>query len=44
MYHKETTELHEMTEAMEECKIAVQYLVDEQSVRLANKYDSITAM
>ena len=44
LYHKETTEVHEMTEAMEECKIAEEFVVDEHSVRLADYYDKITTM
>ena len=41
LYHKETTKVHEMTEAMEQCKIAE---VGEQGVRLADYYGSIIAM
>ena len=44
LYHKETSEVYEMTEAMEECKIAEESIVDEHSVRLADYYDSITAL
>ena len=41
LYHKDLVEVHEMTEAMDECKIDK---VGEQGVRLADYYDSINAM
>ena len=40
LYHKEIAEVHEMTEAMEECKITEGF---KQGARLADYYDSITA-
>jgi hypothetical protein len=41
LYHKEHAKVHEMTKAMDECKIAE---VREQGLRLADYYDSITTM
>ena len=39
LFHKESAEVHEMTEAMDECKID-----EEQGDRFADYYDSISAM
>ena len=41
LYHKDPAEVHEMTEAMEECNIHKESLVNEQGVKLANYYDSM---
>src|SRR3989337_365576 len=42
LYHKhDLAEVHEMTEAMEECNIHKESLVNEQGVKLANYYDSM---
>lgn len=41
LYHKEPTEVHEMSKALDECKIAE---VGEQGDRLANYYGSLNAM
>ena len=38
LFHKDPAKVHEMTEAMEECKIAK---VGEHGVRLADYYDSL---